>query len=76
MCYNCYHRKGRDKKAWKCEHPDKNHYALGFCQNCYHTIYKKNKPEIIKKASRNAKNRKKQQKSENAEGFDVKNLMN
>jgi hypothetical protein len=35
MCFNCYHSKGRNKKAWKCEHSDKLHYALGLCRACY-----------------------------------------
>ncbi len=39
MCNNCYHTYGRDKKAWICGHVDKSHYALGFCQNCYHQKY-------------------------------------
>ena len=41
MCNNCYHSKGRKKKAWICEHQDKSHYALGYCQNCYQTLYLK-----------------------------------
>ncbi len=41
MCSNCYHSRGRDKKAWKCPHTDKIHYALGFCQNCYQANYTK-----------------------------------
>lgn len=43
MCNNCYHARGRDKKAWKCPHNDKAHYALGFCQNCYQNSYLKNR---------------------------------
>jgi len=39
MCNNCYHSNGRDKKAWKCEHTKKSHYALGICQNCYQSRY-------------------------------------
>ena len=34
-CYNCYHREGRQKKAWNCPHSSKAHYALGLCHNCY-----------------------------------------
>jgi len=34
-CYNCYHREGRNKKAWACAHVNKSHYALGLCHNCY-----------------------------------------
>lgn len=44
MCYTCYHRIGREKKAWACVHVDKAHYALGKCHNCYqnnHTKVKK-----------------------------------
>ena len=47
MCSNCYHSRGRDKKAWKCPHKDKIHYALGVCQNCYQTNYAKVLIEII-----------------------------
>lgn len=42
MCNNCYHLVGREKKAWKCEHTSKTHYAKGICQNCYQTKYMKN----------------------------------
>lgn len=35
MCNNCYHTTGRDKKAWKCEHLNKSHYAKGLCLQCY-----------------------------------------
>ncbi len=35
MCYNCYHRQGRNKKAWVCTHSDKPHYAKGLCNSCY-----------------------------------------
>jgi len=62
MCYNCYHRLGRDKKAWKCEHTDKIHYARGLCQNCYHTLYKKSNPEAIVKANSKAKDKKRSKK--------------
>ena len=41
MCNNCYHSKGRGKKAWKCPHKTKTHYALGICQNCYQADYTK-----------------------------------
>ena len=43
MCSNCYHSRGRNKKAWKCEHKQKAHYALGICQNCYQTLYSHSK---------------------------------
>jgi hypothetical protein len=39
LCYNCYHRKGRDKKAWSCQHTDRTHYAHGLCHNCYQTLH-------------------------------------
>jgi hypothetical protein len=52
MCYNCYHRSGRNKKAWACEHKDKQHCALGYCLTCYYSLYRKEKPDIIKKANR------------------------
>ena len=39
MCNNCYHSIGRNKKAWKCSHTTKSHYALGVCQNCYQSRY-------------------------------------
>lgn len=39
MCSNCYHSKGRAKRAWKCRHRNKFHYAHGLCQNCYQINY-------------------------------------
>ncbi len=39
MCNNCYHSNGRNKKAWKCSHLQKPHYALGVCQTCYQSKY-------------------------------------
>jgi hypothetical protein len=39
MCYNCYHRQGRHKKAWECKHKDKPHYAKGLCNNCYQVLF-------------------------------------
>ncbi len=39
MCSNCYHIKGREKRAWRCEHTQKSHYAKGLCQNCYQINY-------------------------------------
>ena len=39
MCYTCYHRQGREKKAWVCEHSTHAHYALGLCHNCYQNKY-------------------------------------
>ena len=41
MCNNCYHTAGRNKKAWKCGHIEKPHYALGICQTCYQYKYSK-----------------------------------
>lgn len=41
MCNNCYHILGRNKKAWKCDHGDRPHYALGICQTCYQYKYSK-----------------------------------
>jgi len=41
MCYNCYHTQGRVKRAWKCTHIEKYHYANGFCKTCYHNLYSK-----------------------------------
>ena len=31
MCNNCYHRLGRNRKAWECVHVDRPHYAKGKC---------------------------------------------
>lgn len=39
MCINCYHRRGRTKKAWACVHVEKLHYSKGLCQNCYLAKY-------------------------------------
>ncbi len=39
MCENCYHKLGRDKKAWKCEHVNKYHYSKGYCHACYQSEY-------------------------------------
>ncbi len=41
MCINCYHRRGKTKKAWACPHTDKLHYSKGQCQNCYLAKYYK-----------------------------------
>lgn len=35
MCCNCYHRRGRSKPAFNCEHKDRPHYSRGLCQHCY-----------------------------------------
>ena len=49
MCNNCYHNIGRNRKAWKCEHKNKVHYALGICQTCYHYKYSKKRNHGMKK---------------------------
>lgn len=49
MCNKCYHTLGRDKKAWKCGHEDKPHYALGICQTCYQYKYSKIRNRSSKK---------------------------
>ncbi len=41
MCKNCYHLKGRNKKATGCSHVDRLLYAKGMCKNCYLSIYNK-----------------------------------
>lgn len=48
MCQNCYHAKGRTKKATKCEHADRPLYAKGICKNCYLSIYHKKKRSEIR----------------------------
>lgn len=48
MCQNCYHAKGRTKKATKCEHTDRSLYAKGICKNCYLSIYHKKKRSELK----------------------------
>ncbi|CAG9335708.1 unnamed protein product [Blepharisma stoltei] len=39
MCNSCYHKSGRDKKAWTCPHQDRSLYAKGMCQLCYLRSY-------------------------------------
>jgi hypothetical protein len=41
MCKNCYHAKGRTKKADECKHHDRVLYAKGVCKNCYLSDYHK-----------------------------------
>jgi hypothetical protein len=53
MCINCYHRRGRTKKAWACSHDDRLHYSKGLCQNCYLAKYYRNRKE--KKTKKPAK---------------------
>ena len=43
MCANCYHRRGRSKKAWACPHPRKTHYSKGLCKYCYLSNYYKSR---------------------------------
>lgn len=31
MCFNCYNKKGKTKKAYKCEHTDALLYCQGLC---------------------------------------------
>lgn len=45
MCINCYHRRGRTKKAWACIHSEKLHYSKGLCQNCYLSRYYRKRKE-------------------------------
>jgi hypothetical protein len=40
MCYNCYHKNGRQKQAILCEHLTRKHYARGMCKACYLKIHK------------------------------------
>lgn len=37
LCNNCYHKYGRTKKPWNCNH--EKLYAHGLCQNCYINKY-------------------------------------
>lgn len=55
MCKNCYHSKGRSKRAEKCEHSDRPLYAKGVCKNCYLSIYHKVKREIKRKVKKQLK---------------------
>ena len=43
MCANCYHRRGRTKKAWACPHTRKTHYSKGLCKYCYLSGYYKSR---------------------------------
>ena len=51
MCHNCYHNKGKQKKATACIHTSKPHYSNGLCQNCYLAQYylKRKKKNLLKK---------------------------
>lgn len=46
MCKNCYHAKGRTKKASLCPHNDRVLYAKGVCKNCYLSSYHKVKKVV------------------------------
>jgi len=43
LCNQCYHKFGRTKKPWKCNH--EKLYAHGLCQNCYINAYNKKRNE-------------------------------
>ena len=49
MCKNCYHKKGRVKRAECC--PDKMMYSRSLCQNCYMKQYGKER----RRENRNAR---------------------
>jgi hypothetical protein len=55
MCNNCYHSRGRAKKAWNCKHTDKFHYSFGLCQNCYQVKYCKKRRISDKKKEKEVK---------------------
>lgn len=46
---SCYHRIGRTKKAWACQHSNKLHYSKGLCQNCYLAKYYRERKEEKRK---------------------------
>jgi hypothetical protein len=54
MCINCYHRRGRTKKAWACQHSEKLHYSKGLCQNCYLSRYYRTRKEQKKRKEQEA----------------------
>jgi len=43
MCNQCYHKHGRTKKPWRCNH--EKLYAHGLCQNCYINAYNKKRSQ-------------------------------
>lgn len=51
MCKNCYHLKGREKRAYACPHSDRVSYAKGICKNCYLAAYHKERRAKKKEAS-------------------------
>jgi len=48
LCNQCYHKHGRTKKPWKCNH--EKLYAHGLCQNCYINAYNKKRSQKAKEA--------------------------
>lgn len=46
MCVNCYHREGREKKAWVCLHTSRVHYSKGLCKQCYLANYYQKRAQI------------------------------
>jgi hypothetical protein len=44
MCYSCYHKFGRTKKPWKCDHALL--YARGLCHPCYIELYNRKKQRM------------------------------
>ena len=46
MCKNCYHQKGRAKKAHACQHTDSLLYAKGLCKRCYLSTYHRSKKPL------------------------------
>ena len=49
MCNQCYHKHGRTKKPWKCNH--EKLYAHGLCQNCYINAYNRRRSQKLKEKS-------------------------
>jgi hypothetical protein len=41
MCAKCYHKNGRTKLSYACQHMDRPMYARGMCQVCYLHNYHK-----------------------------------
>ncbi len=70
MCNNCYHIKGRGKKAWKCNHSDKFNYAHGLCQNCYQSQYCKTK-KVSGESSTDKVGNSRNSNSENSQNNDL-----
>jgi len=46
MCSVCYHRFGRRKLAWNCEHTQRFNYSKGLCQPCYLRNYIRSRPKV------------------------------